>query len=155
MTRKNLILLATGGSLILLLGAFAFQYFGGLPPCQLCLWQRWPHAAAIVIGLTALSRPGALLPLLGAAAALTTALIGVYHAGVEQKWWEGPSSCAGSGASLGGLSGADLLNLDTAAPVVMCDEIVWDLMGLSMAGWNGVLSLMLVGLWLLAARAQA
>ena len=65
MTRPTLVLMAAGGSLALLLGAFAFQYIGGLAPCVLCLWQRWPHAAAVLIGLAALALPGRILPVCG------------------------------------------------------------------------------------------
>ena len=86
MERNGLIILAAGGSVALLAGAFAFQYIGGMAPCQLCLWQRWPHAAAIVIGLVALLVSAGivarLLAGLGAMAALTTAAIGVFHVGV-------------------------------------------------------------------------
>jgi len=147
MTRSRLILLATLGSVALLGGAFIFQLLG-YQPCKMCLWQRWPHAAAILIGgialLTAL--PQRALAVLGALAAAITSGIGFYHAGVEQKWWDGPNSCTGGGS----LDGIDLLSLDIA-PVVMCDDIVWSLFGLSMAGWNAAFSLGLAALWLLAA----
>lgn len=152
MTARTSLILATLGSAALLLGAFAFQHLGGLAPCKMCLWQRWPHAAALVIGLgllVGLPRPFAWA---GALAALTTAGIGAYHAGVEWGFWEGPSSCTGGGGGLGGLSGADLLSTDSAGGIVMCDEVVWQLAGLSMAGWNAVLSLVLVYLWIRAAR---
>ena len=102
MTRAYWIVLAAGGSAALLLGAFAFQHLGGLAPCKLCLWQRWPHGAAIVIGVLALALPGRLLPLLGALAALTTAAIGGYHTGVERGWWEGPTTC--TSGPVGGIS---------------------------------------------------
>ncbi|HEX9858452.1 MAG TPA: disulfide bond formation protein B, partial [Paracoccaceae bacterium] len=138
------------GSLALLLGAFAFQYVGGLAPCPLCLWQRWPHAAAVAIGGLALLAGGRLLPILGALAALTTAGIGVFHTGVEQKWWEGLASC--SSGSIAGISVQDLLNPDVAvAPVVRCDEIAWQMLGLSMASWNVAISVGLALVWLAAA----
>ena len=154
-TRSFTILLAAGGSLAILLGAFAFQYLGGLAPCQLCLWQRWPHAAAIGIGVLALilSRGtlGRILPLLGALAALTTAAIGAFHVGVEQKWWEGLASC--TAGSISGLSADDLLNTDiTVGAVVRCDEIAWQMFGISMAGWNVILSVLLALLWVSAYR---
>ena len=151
MTRQMTVLTAAGGSLALLLGAFAFQYIGGLAPCVLCLWQRWPHAAAVVIGLAALALPGRALPLLGMLAALATAAIGGFHAGVEQGWWQGLASC--SGGSIAGISMDDLLNPATdVAPPVRCDQIAWSLGGLSMAAWNMVLSVALTALWLVAAR---
>ncbi|QYK40102.1 MAG: disulfide bond formation protein B [Paracoccaceae bacterium] len=154
MTRNAWVLLATCGSAALLLGALAFQYVGGLHPCVLCIWQRWPHLAAVAIGIAALALPGRLLPVLGAVAALTTAGIGLFHAGVEQGWWEGLASC--SGGSLAGLSAQALLDptVTVAAPV-RCDAVAWAFAGLSMAGWNLVISVALAGAWLIAARAPA
>lgn len=148
MTRNSLVLLAAGGSFALLGGAFLFQLFG-YPPCAMCLWQRWPHAAAIVIGalVLGLGLEGRIWPMLGAFAAAITGGIGVYHTGVERGLWEGPSSCTGSGLS----AGDDLLSLDNVS-VVMCDEVVWDLLGLSMASYNAVFSFTVMVLWILAAR---
>ena len=151
--RSGLIILAMAGSLAVLAGAFAFQYIGGLAPCHLCLLQRWPHAAAVAIGLLALAVPGRLLPLAGAAAALTTAAIGMYHTGVERLWWAGPTSC--SAGSITGLDVKDLLDPTiVVAPVVRCDEVAWQMLGLSMASWNVVVSLGLALIWLLAARSR-
>lgn len=150
-SRQTLILLATLGSASLLGVAFAFQYIGGLAPCQLCLYQRWPHAAAILIGLVALATGWRGLAWLGALAALATAAIGVFHVGVEQLWWEGLATC--TAGSIDGISASDLLDpsKDVAA-VVRCDEIAWSLFGISMAGWNVILSLVLAGFWVKAAR---
>ncbi len=150
----QLILLALLGSAAVLAGAFAFQYIGGLAPCQLCLWQRWPHAAAVLIGALALITGWRILPWAGALAALTTAGIGAFHVGVEQKWWEGLASC--TAGSIEGISTADLLNPNVvvAAPV-RCDEIAWQMLGVSMAGWNVIVSLGLVALWIMAARRAA
>lgn len=153
MTRKLLVILALAGSAALLAGAFAFQYVGGLAPCKLCLWQRWPHAAAVLVGLAALALPGRVLPLLGAAAALATSGIGLYHAGIEQHWWAGPTTC--TSGPIAGLSSEDLLNQILAAPIVRCDEIAWSLAGLSMASWNAVLSLLLALVWVAAAIRRA
>lgn len=153
MTRIFLTTLAAAGSAALLAGAYAFQYIGGMAPCTLCLWQRWPHAAAVVIGLAALALPGRLLPLLGAAAALATAGIGAYHTGVERGWWEGPTTCTAGDISQ--LSPEELLNQIMAAPVVRCDEVPWEMLTLSMASWNAIASLALAGIWFLAARARA
>ncbi|SHE41247.1 Disulfide bond formation protein DsbB [Ruegeria intermedia] len=154
MTRKRrLILLAAAGSLGLLLGAWAFQYIGGMAPCKMCIWQRYPHGAAIVIGALAFALPGVrLLPLLGAAAAATTSGIGIYHAGAERGLWEGPSSC--TSGSISGLSAEELMEQIMAAPLVRCDEIPWEMFGLSMAGWNALLSAGLVLVWLAAWRAR-
>ena len=151
MTRNQLIFVAAGGSLGLLLGAFAFQYIGGLVPCVLCLYQRWPHAAAVLVGLAGLKIGGRVLPLLGALAAATSAAIGVYHVGVEQKWGEGLATCTVD--TLSGVSGADLLNTDlTLGAPVRCDAIPWEMFGVSMAGWNVIVSALLVLIWLAAAR---
>ena len=141
---------AAGGSLALLLGAWAFEFIGGLAPCKLCYWQRWPHIAAVVVGVLATATALRWIPLVGAAAALTTAVIGVYHTGVEQAWWPGPSSCSGGG-DLSSLSGADLLSLDGPSGVVMCDQVAWSMLGLSMASWNAVASICLAVLWIAAA----
>jgi disulfide bond formation protein DsbB len=148
---RLLVPLAGLGSAALLAGAFAFQYIGGLAPCALCIWQRWPHAAAVAIMALALLVPHRGLVALGALAALSTAGIGGFHMGVEYGWWAGLQSC--SGGSIAGVSVADLLNPDTAvAAPVRCDEVPWSLLGMSMAGWNMVLSLGLAGVWALALR---
>ena len=152
MTRNAYVILAGAGSVALLAGAFFFQAIG-YPPCTMCLWQRWPHAAAIAVMLLALVLPGRWLPLAGALAMAATVAIGLYHTGVERDWWEGPSSCTGAGAGLGGLSGTDLLALD--GPVlVMCDEVSWQFLTLSMASWNMLLSLGLMAVWIAAYRAS-
>lgn len=150
--RNWLIVVAAGGSAALLLGAFGFQYLGDLPPCKLCIWQRWPHGAAVLIGALALALPGRILPGAGALAALTTAVIGVYHTGVERDWWEGPSTC--TSGPVGGLTPEQLLEQIMAAPLVRCDEVPWDMLGLSMASWNALASLGLALVWIAAARAR-
>ena len=150
MTRRNLILLASLGSAALLLGALGFQYLGGLAPCKMCIWQRWPHGIAIALGLVALWAPSRLLALLGGAVVLVGSGIGLYHVGVEQKWWQGPTTC--TSGSISDIAPEDLLNQILAAPVVRCDEIAWDLMGISMAGWNALVSLALVAIWIAAFR---
>ncbi len=151
--RKTLVLLAAAGSAALLLAAWGFQYIGGMAPCKLCIWQRFPHGAAVLIGALAFAVPGVrFLPLLGAAAAATTSGIGIYHAGVERGLWEGPTSC--TSGSIGGLSAEELMEQIMAAPLVRCDEIPWEMFGLSMAGWNALLSGLLVLIWLAAWRAR-
>ena len=154
MSRSFLILLAAAGSAALLAGALAFQYIGGLAPCHLCLLQRYPHAVAVGIGVLALLIPAGLilrlLPMAGALAALTTAGYGAYHTGVERQWWPGPDTC--TSGPIGQLSAKDLLAQIQAAPVVQCDQVAWAMFGLSMASWNMLASLVLVALWLAAAR---
>lgn len=155
MTRKTLMLLAAGGSLALLAAAFFFQQLGWAP-CKMCLWQRWPHAAAVALGAVALAVPSRIVALLGAAAAATTAGIAVYHSGVERKWWKGPESCTGSGEGLGDLTGGELLPGGSDVPaLVMCDAFQPFLFGLTMANWNALASAGLMVIWLMAARAKA
>ena len=149
MTPQRLAVLAATGSLALLVGAFVFQGLG-YAPCELCLWQRWPHGVAVAAGGLVLAGAGfALWALAGALAALATAGIGLYHTGVERGFWEGPQACSGGG-TLSGLSGADLLSTEGASDVVRCDEVAWAFAGLSMASWNAVISLGLAGLWIAA-----
>ncbi len=152
MTRTLLILAAAGGSLALLLAAFGFQYLGEMPPCKLCIWQRYSHAGAVLAGGVALATGLAALAWLGALAALSSAGLGLYHTGVERGWWDGPSSCTSGDVS--GLSVDDLIARIEAAPLVRCDEVPWDLLGLSMASWNMLAALALTGLWVWAARAR-
>ncbi|MEM8793633.1 MAG: disulfide bond formation protein B [Pseudomonadota bacterium] len=147
MTDYGRILLASLGSMLLLGGALISQYIGGLAPCPMCIWQRWPHLAAALIGLVAITigwRYRRVLSFFGGLAATATAAIGFFHAGVEQQWWEGPSTC--SAASTEGLSTEEAFAQMMQAPLVRCDEIVWEF-GLTLAGWNGVLSLVIAGLW--------
>ncbi|MEM9048411.1 MAG: disulfide bond formation protein B [Pseudomonadota bacterium] len=143
---RGLILFAGLGSLALLAGALAFQFLGGLAPCSMCIWQRWPHAAALAataLGLAALPRLSALF---GAGAMLAGVGLALYHVGVEQRWWAGPATC--SAGDIGGLSAEALFEQIMTAPIVRCDEVAWDFLAISMAGWNGLLSLALAALWL-------
>ncbi|MEQ8966247.1 MAG: disulfide bond formation protein B [Azospirillaceae bacterium] len=132
-------------SLALLLGALGFQYLGGLAPCPLCLWQRWPHGVVIalgVVGLAVAGRPTARAVVLGLAGlALTVgAGIALYHVGVEQAWWEGTTACTGGAASAGGDSVDALRQQLFETELVRCDAVAWSLLGISMAGWNGLIS---------------
>jgi disulfide bond formation protein DsbB len=136
-------LVAAIGSLLLLGGAYYFQYVVGLAPCDMCLWQRYPHMLAILFGLITVplmvEPKVALVFALGAILALfATSGIGVFHAGVEQHWWQGPQAC--SGRVPAGLSAEDLKKWLMSARMVRCDEIPWQLFGISMAGWNAILS---------------
>jgi disulfide bond formation protein DsbB len=122
----------------LLGGALASQYIGGLAPCEMCYWQRWPHAAAILLAALAFTysagRPRArLLTGLAAIAIAISGAIGVFHAGVELGWWEGLTRCTADGA----MSLDELMNV----PLVRCDQVQWSLLGISMAGWNAIISL--------------
>ena len=146
---RNLVLIAAGGSLALLAGAFIFQAFG-YAPCELCLLQRWPHAAAIVVGAGVFLTGWRQLSWAGALAALTTGGIGLYHTGVERGFWVGPTSCTSNGVT--GVSADELLTQILDAPLIRCNEVAWSLMGLSMASWNAVFSFALVAVWIAAAR---
>jgi len=136
----------------LLGGAYAFQYWGGLFPCELCWWQRYPHMAALAFALAALLAGrlpdrGRSLVWLAALAIAVSGGLGVFHAGVELHLWEGFTQCS-QAASAG--SAADLLSEIGRRPLVRCDEVQWSWLGLSMAGWNAILSLLgaLTILWL-------
>jgi disulfide bond formation protein DsbB len=127
----------------LLGGALGSQYLGGLHPCEMCYWQRWPHAVAIVLALLAFTAPqqssrSRTLVLLAALGIAVSGAIGVYHAGVEARIFEGFTQCTATGK---GLKGADLLNQIMHASIVRCDEVQFRFLGISLAGWNAILSL--------------
>ncbi|MQY41523.1 disulfide bond formation protein B [Epibacterium sp. SM1969] len=147
---RILITIAACGSAALLLAALGFQHLGGLAPCKLCFWQRYPHAAAIVIGVIAVFVPVSALMWLGWLAVVAAGGVGVFHVGVEQGWWEGPTTC--TSAPVTNLSPEQLMEQIMSAPLVRCDEIAWELFGISMAGWNVILSFTLALLWFAAAR---
>jgi len=153
MTRNLLILLASAGSAALLIGAFIFQYGFSMAPCHLCILQRWPHAAAVVLGGLAIALGTRILPVLGFVAAMTTAGIGLYHTAVERHWVEGPTSC--TSGDIGSLSPEEMRKRLEGSPLVQCDAVAWEMFGLSMASWNALISLGLAGLWLAAAMRPA
>lgn len=143
-------LIAAAGSALLLIGAWGFQALG-YAPCKLCIWQRYPHVVAILLGICLLfGLRNRLVYLFGALAAVTTGGIGVYHTGIERDWWEGPTSCSGSGFDMSSMTGADLLSTMGESTVVMCDEVAWQFLTLSMASWNAAFSFSLMGLWIIA-----
>ncbi|QNP44357.1 disulfide bond formation protein B [Sphingomonas daechungensis] len=122
----------------LLGGALGSQYIGGLHPCEMCYWQRWPHGAAILLAALSFTGPATsprsrTLVLLAAAAIAISGAIGVYHAGVEARIFEGFTTCTATK----GLTLEDIMKV----PLVRCDQIQWSLFGISMAGWNAILSL--------------
>ncbi len=141
-------------SLALLAGAYGFEHIGGLVPCEMCWWQRWALMATAFFAADALllravaRRQPAMAPVVTATGWVailglaSNAGIALFHAGVEQKWWQGLTRCtappvAGDVKSMM----ADIL----AQPLVRCDAIPWQMFGISMAGWNFIVSLMLVG----------
>jgi disulfide bond formation protein DsbB len=149
----QIVLIAASGSLALLMGAFFFQALG-YAPCKMCLWQRWPHAAAILIGALYMFMPRKALIAFGALATAITAGLGAFHTGVERKWWEGPTSCTGGGADLGSLTSTDLLpSAGATDTIVMCDVVSWTFLGLSMASYNFIIAGVLTVVWLRALKA--
>ncbi len=138
-----------------ILGAYFFQFVMGLPPCPLCLEQRYayyisiPLAAMILLGLSVgSSRKVLLLALVAIAVAmLWNASLGVYHSGVEWKWWPGPQDCSGTVPNF--FTGGSLIDQMNKAKVVRCDEAAWRFLGLSLAGYNVLISLSLaaIALW--------
>jgi disulfide bond formation protein DsbB len=130
--------------------ALASQYLGGLAPCELCLLQRWPWGAVVVLATVAVFAPRAERPHLYLCAAILAAgaAIALYHVGVEQHWIAGPEACTG------GPSGAttieELRRRLEATQIVRCDEPAWTLFGISMAGYNAMASLALAAFALVA-----
>jgi disulfide bond formation protein DsbB len=145
-------LLAIAVPAALLAGAYGSEYWGGLHPCEMCWWQRYAHFVGLAFALLSLalrSFPdrGRSLVWLAALAILTSGVIGGYHAGVEAGVFEGMTQCT---STVSGLSGDELLKAVMAAPIVRCDQIQFAFLGISMAGWNAILSSLaaLVILWL-------
>ena len=131
-------LLAFSVPVVLLGGALLSQYAGGLHPCEMCYWQRWPHSAAIVAAgvaflFDAQNRNARLLTALAALAIAVSGAIGVFHAGVEYGWWEGLTRCSSGGA----MTFDELMNV----PLIRCDQVQFSFLGVSMAGWNAIISL--------------
>jgi len=123
----------------LLGGAVGSQYLGGLHPCEMCIWQRWPHGVAILLALVGIVARARWATALAALAILVSGGIGVFHAGVELGWWQGLTQCSGAFASG---SSADILADIMATPLVRCDQVQWSFLGLSMAAWNAVISIL-------------
>lgn len=125
----------------LIAGALGSQFIGGLYPCEMCHWQRWPHYTAIVIALLALfvGPPTAkrVLVILAAIAIGVSGLIGVFHAGVEYGWWNGITQCS----VLNSGTGQDILADIMSSPLIRCDVAPWTLFGISLAGFNALFSL--------------
>jgi disulfide bond formation protein DsbB len=137
---KQIARLMGAGALALLLGALGFQYLVHLAPCEMCHWQRWPHMAAIVIGLALISffrRNARELAWLVAALITVSGLIGAYQAGLQWGFLPGPTGCTVAHAYVMG-SGAP-------APQVSCNAVTWSLFGLSLAGYNAIFSFLIAG----------
>ena len=139
-----------------ILTALAFEYFGGYKPCPLCLQQRYAYYVAIPALFIALilytsgrQTAAALIFLLISFAFVANAMLGVYHAGAEWKFWPGPDTCAGTAAPLATAPGGLLKSLPSTR-IIRCDEAPWRMFGLSFAGWNVVTSILL---WITALQA--
>lgn len=135
-------------SLGLLVGAWIFQYGFGYAPCQMCYWQRYAHMAVIAasLGLLFISRMAGLSPRIGAlilvVLLLGSAGLGAFHAGVEMGLWDGPQSCSGGGQTITIDPNDPLAALDQRIKAPSCDDVAWSLFGISMAGWNALISVM-------------
>jgi disulfide bond formation protein DsbB len=145
LTMRQAALAAALGAAATVGGALVFEHVFGYVPCKLCLIQRNPYYVAIPLGLLA-----ALLPARYARAGLwllalvflLSAGLGAYHSGVEWGFFAGPSDCGGgSGAGAGNVG--DFLNQLQSTRVVSCTEAAWRFLGLSLAGWNVLISLAL------------
>jgi disulfide bond formation protein DsbB len=154
-------LFAALASLAMLGAAHAFETFGHLAPCHLCLKQREVYWAALTIAAALVlaeprmtgwkgPSPRWLLVLVFAASAALAA----YHAGVEWKWWPGPSTCttAPGAARVTADQMAALLNGTSKSTAPMCDKAAWVFLGISMAGWNAVASVVWTALSVLSTR---
>ncbi len=131
---------------VIIAGAWIFEW-AGYPPCELCLMQRWAYYVGVPFAtFMAMARPTWLKwGLLALALVLAAnAVFGVFHAGVEWKWWAGPASCSGGTISEG--------LPDLTKPGVMCNEAALRILGLSLAGWNAIISGTLAMLALRAIR---
>ena len=133
--RDDRIAMLTGTvALALLLGALGFQYLGHIAPCEMCHWQRWAHIAAAAIGIGGVpvwKKNPRLLAIAAIAAIAVSGLIGAYQAGMQWHLLPGPSSCTGKRFVMG----------SNVVPVIQCDVVTWQLFGLSLAGYNALISL--------------
>lgn len=152
-------LAAACASAAMLAAAHAFETFGHLNPCHLCLLQRdvyWTSLSVGVVGFVlgymrfgwARRAADGLLALIF----LVGMGLAAYHAGVEWKWWPGPASCTGSGTVTATQLSAFLNGAKST--VVQCDEAAWRMFGVSMAGYNAIISLGLTVLSVLAVREE-
>lgn len=119
----------------LLGGAYIGQYAFGLPPCEMCWWQRYAHFAALALALAAFVVPVRAMVALAGLAIAVAGLIGAFHAGVEYHWWQGLTACSTAAAA-----GGNPLDAIMNAPIVRCDTAPWSLVGISLAGWNFLFS---------------
>ncbi|HEY1606890.1 MAG TPA: disulfide bond formation protein B [Allosphingosinicella sp.] len=144
----------------LLAGAWSFQIWGGLFPCEMCWWQRYAHLVAAALALVAIAVAGrrpldrAFL-ILAALAILTSGGIGVYHAGVEAHVFPGFTTCTRT--VINAANPDELMTQIMNAPLISCEQVQWRFLGLSLAAWNAILSIGfgLAILWLTFRRPRA
>jgi len=152
MTASAVVFLVATATIV---AALAFEHFGGYAPCPLCLEQRYAYYFAVpasaigfVLAQGYATRSARILLVLIALAFAANAVLGIYHSGIEWKWWEGPATCAGGFDLVWGEEGI----VDT--PIIRCDEAPWRFLWLSFAGWNAVISTLLAAIaaWGMAQR---
>lgn len=148
---KTALLLLASIAAVTLLAVFALQYLGGLAPCQMCIWQRWPFAALIVLGLAGAAWSPRLALILAVPLMLVSIGLAGYHVAVEQGWLALPAGCA-AGAGAGSV--AELKALLVEAPP-SCDQVDFKFLGLSLAAWNLTLSIVLAAFALSVAISSA
>lgn len=144
--------------LALLAGALGSQHFGGLVPCEMCMWQRYPHYLAVLVAAASFfvqhRATRTLFILFAGVLIAVSGGIGVYHAGVEYHWWHGLTGCTSNVDTHG--SAADVLARIVQAPIVRCDTAQWTLGGVSLAGFNAIFSLAgAIAIFALASRRTA
>lgn len=160
LTPYNASLIVLGASLAALVAVLAIEHLGGYAPCPLCLQQRWAYYAAIPVSALALvlvrknqANWGRILMLVCAVAFILNAAFGVYHAGAEWRWWPGPGTC-GAAAGTSATDAGSLLERLNEARIIRCDEAALRIAGLSLAGYNALLSAALAIIAALGARAS-
>ena len=141
--RRFALALAACAALILL-GALGFQYLGDLAPCPLCVWQRYALIAAMMLALgsaLAMDNTARVMLFLAGVAFVTSAGIGGFQVGVEHGWWQGSQACTGGQPTPATLD--QLMAQVQGKPPARCDEVAWSLFGISLAGYNFLISLAL------------
>jgi disulfide bond formation protein DsbB len=141
--------------LVTIIAAWGSQIIGGLVPCELCLEQRWSYYYGLPLLLAVMLTWNRLpLAVWYLAMAIVTAIfawgvyMGAYHAGVEWGFWPGPTACSGVGEAM------DFNSLNNLTPVIGCDAVQFRFLGLSLAGYNALISLVIVALLLISIWAQ-
>jgi disulfide bond formation protein DsbB len=154
--RRNALILVLLGGIAVIAGAWAFQVVGGLVPCELCLYERWPYYIGIPVAVLALlagrrRAPAVSLIALLALVFIASSALAFYHVGVEKHWFEGPSACTSPTTPATTLE--QLRAQLMATQPVLCDQPQWSLFGVTLAGFNFLASLVLALLSLTAFRA--